>query len=167
MYLCVLCASENKKRLFPYEALSDWFYNRDILFTARYGLNCYFCFGMVLFSVRTWLGRLVTGLLRRRPGFDPRSVHLRFVVGKGAQWQVFTQLLWCFPVSIIPPCTIFIHLPPTLYNAFLIVVPFPRVSFIPPMHRTHLHLHAALTRSLVTFQKVGLFLSPSSRHAAR
>ena len=29
MYLCVLCVSENKQRLFPYTALTDWFYNRD------------------------------------------------------------------------------------------------------------------------------------------
>jgi len=54
--------------------------------------------------------------------------------------------------------------PPT-YNVFLILVPFPHVIFIPPMHRTQLHLHVALTRSFVNFQKV--FLSPSSRHAAR
>jgi len=47
VYLCVLYASESKQRLFPYEALTDWFYNRDSV-TARYGLNCYFCFGMVL-----------------------------------------------------------------------------------------------------------------------
>ena len=80
-----------KKRLFPYEALSDLFYNRDILFTARYGLNWYFCFGIVLFSVRTWLGLLVADLLCRRPVFDPRSVNLRFVADKGAQWQVFTN----------------------------------------------------------------------------
>jgi len=25
MYLCVLCGSENKQRLFPYTALTDWF----------------------------------------------------------------------------------------------------------------------------------------------
>jgi len=25
VYLCVLCGSENKRRLFPYAALSDWF----------------------------------------------------------------------------------------------------------------------------------------------
>jgi len=29
LYLCVLCGSENKQRLFPYTALTDWFYNRD------------------------------------------------------------------------------------------------------------------------------------------
>jgi hypothetical protein len=29
LYLCVLCGSENKQRLFPYTALMDWFYNWD------------------------------------------------------------------------------------------------------------------------------------------
>jgi hypothetical protein len=29
VYLCVLCGYENKQRLFPYSALTDWFYNRD------------------------------------------------------------------------------------------------------------------------------------------
>ena len=29
VYLCVLCGSENKQRLFPYSTLTDWFYNRD------------------------------------------------------------------------------------------------------------------------------------------
>ena len=30
VYLCVLCGSENKQPLFPYTALTDWFYNRDL-----------------------------------------------------------------------------------------------------------------------------------------
>ena len=32
MYLCVLCGSENKQRLFPYTALTGWFffYGRDL-----------------------------------------------------------------------------------------------------------------------------------------
>jgi len=25
VYLCVLCGSENKQRLFPYTTLTDWF----------------------------------------------------------------------------------------------------------------------------------------------
>jgi hypothetical protein len=29
VYLCVLCGSENKQRLFLYTALTDWFLNRD------------------------------------------------------------------------------------------------------------------------------------------
>jgi len=30
LYLCVVCGSENKQRLFPYAALTDWFYNRHL-----------------------------------------------------------------------------------------------------------------------------------------
>ena len=40
VYLCVLCGSENKQRLFPYTALTG-FYNRDGVFTARYGQGLY------------------------------------------------------------------------------------------------------------------------------
>jgi hypothetical protein len=29
VYLCVLCGSKSKQRLFHYTALTDWFYNRD------------------------------------------------------------------------------------------------------------------------------------------
>jgi hypothetical protein len=40
LYLCVLCGSQNKQRLFPYTALTDWFlYLRYSVFTARYGLD--------------------------------------------------------------------------------------------------------------------------------
>jgi len=33
VYLCVLCGSENKQRLFPYTALTDWF-----VYTAQWSL---------------------------------------------------------------------------------------------------------------------------------
>ena len=40
VYLCVLCGSQNKQRLFSYSALTVWFLKpRRSLFTARYGLN--------------------------------------------------------------------------------------------------------------------------------
>jgi len=29
VYLCVLCGSQNKQQLYPYTALTDWFYNQD------------------------------------------------------------------------------------------------------------------------------------------
>ena len=42
VYLCVLCGSENKQRLFPYTALTDWFLKpRRIVFTSLYGLDLY------------------------------------------------------------------------------------------------------------------------------
>ena len=44
MYLCVLCGSEKKQRLFPYIALTDWFLQpRRIVFTARHGQGLYIC----------------------------------------------------------------------------------------------------------------------------
>jgi hypothetical protein len=45
VWLCVLCDSENKQRLFPYTALTGWFFKRrGTVFTARYGLYlCVLC----------------------------------------------------------------------------------------------------------------------------
>jgi hypothetical protein len=49
-----------------------------------------------------WLRRLAAGLPPRRPGFDPGSVHVGFVVDKVALGQVFPQVLGFSPVSFIP-----------------------------------------------------------------
>jgi hypothetical protein len=46
-----------------------------------------------------WLRRLVAGLLLRRPGFDPGSVHVGFMVDKVALGQVFLRVVG-FPLSI-------------------------------------------------------------------
>jgi hypothetical protein len=46
-----------------------------------------------------WLRRLVAGLPLRRPGFDPGSVHVGFVVDKVALGQVFLRVVG-FPLSI-------------------------------------------------------------------
>jgi hypothetical protein len=50
-----------------------------------------------------WLTRLVAGLLPRRPGFDPGSVHVGFVVDKVALKQVFLRVHRFSPVNFIPP----------------------------------------------------------------
>jgi hypothetical protein len=50
-----------------------------------------------------WLRRLVTGLPFRKPGFDPGSVHVVFVVDKVALGQGFPRVLRFSPVSFIPP----------------------------------------------------------------
>jgi hypothetical protein len=50
-----------------------------------------------------WLRRLVAGLPPRRPGFDPGSVHVGFVVDKVALGQVFPRVLRFSPVDFIPP----------------------------------------------------------------
>jgi hypothetical protein len=47
------------------------------------------------------LGRLVVGLPQRRPGFETRSGHVGFVVGKAALGQSFLRELR-FPSPIIP-----------------------------------------------------------------
>jgi hypothetical protein len=47
-----------------------------------------------------WLRRLVAGLSPRRPGLDPRSVHVRFVVDKVALGQVFLRDVG-FPLPIL------------------------------------------------------------------
>jgi len=42
--LCVLCGSQNKQRLFPCTALTDWFvYNRDGVCLLR-GTDCIFIY---------------------------------------------------------------------------------------------------------------------------
>jgi hypothetical protein len=50
-----------------------------------------------------WLRRLDAGLPRRRPGFDPGSVHVGFVVDKVALGQVFPRVLRLSTVNFIPP----------------------------------------------------------------
>jgi hypothetical protein len=74
-----------------------------------------------VFSVRYELTsicqRSVAGLSRRKLSFDPRSVHVRFVVDEVALGQVSFRALR-----------------------------FSTVSEIPPMFHTHLYLNIAITR---------------------
>ena len=57
----------------------------------------------MLLTAVPWLRRLVAGLPPRKPGFDPGSVHVGFVVDKVALGQVLPLVLRFFPVSFIPP----------------------------------------------------------------
>jgi hypothetical protein len=50
-----------------------------------------------------WLRQLAAGLPPRRPGFDPGSVRVGFVVDKVALGQVFLRALRFSPVNFIPP----------------------------------------------------------------
>jgi hypothetical protein len=50
-----------------------------------------------------WLRRLVADLSPRRPGFDPGSVHVGFMVDKLALGQVHPRVLRFFPVNFILP----------------------------------------------------------------
>jgi hypothetical protein len=47
-----------------------------------------------------WLRRLAAGLPQRRPGFDPGSVYVGFVVNKVALGQVFSPESFGFPLLI-------------------------------------------------------------------
>jgi hypothetical protein len=38
---CVLYGTQNKQRLLPYTSSTEWFCNRDGVFTGRYALNPY------------------------------------------------------------------------------------------------------------------------------
>jgi hypothetical protein len=50
-----------------------------------------------------WLRELVAGLSSQRPGFNPGSVYVGFVVEKMALGQVFPLVLRFSPLSFIPP----------------------------------------------------------------
>ena len=75
-----------------------------VLRTAWYEVNL-----TIYFS--PWFRRLIAGLSPWKPGFDARSVHVRFVMALG---QVFLQVLWfsfpcqyhstSFPCSFSSPC---------------------------------------------------------------
>jgi hypothetical protein len=49
-----------------------------------------------------WLRQLAAGLPPLRPGFDPGSVYVGFVVDKVALGPVFPRVLRFSPVTIIP-----------------------------------------------------------------
>jgi hypothetical protein len=96
VYLCVLCGSENKQRLFRCTALTDWFLQpRRIMFTARYGL-----YGLT-FSV--------VGISPRGLVFNPRQVSVRFEVHKVALWQISLPV-FLFSLSSIIPSKLHTHL---------------------------------------------------------
>jgi len=56
-----------------------------------------------------WFRWLAASLLLRRTGFDPRSIHVRFVVDKVTLGQVILWILQFSLVIIIPPI-LHIHL---------------------------------------------------------
>ena len=56
-----------------------------------------------------WCRRLVAGILPWKPGFDPRSVQVRFVMGLVALEHVLLGVFFCFPLSVLfQQCCIFI-----------------------------------------------------------
>jgi hypothetical protein len=85
-----------------------------------------FCWGSLLTCAENyrilavpWLRQLVNSFLVWRPGFNPRPVHVGFVVDKVAMRQVFSPLLPIFPChyySTNAPQSFLIPLSPMLYN---------------------------------------------------
>jgi hypothetical protein len=72
-----------------------------------------------------WLRRLVAGLSPRRPGFDPGSVHVGFVVDKVALGQVFP------PCSSVFPCQFHSNCAPLLGKGQKIII---IVIFVTGLH---------------------------------
>jgi hypothetical protein len=72
---------------FPCVSLVDWCF---CVFWVSYEPNIYVYFRLNLaFKTVPWLEGLVAGLLSRGPSFDPKPVHVSFVVHKMAVGQVF------------------------------------------------------------------------------
>jgi hypothetical protein len=113
-HLCISVGSYRKQRLFPYTALTGWFLQpRRSVFTARYGLLLKL---VSEFAAVTWLKRPVSGLSSQNAGTDPRSVHVRYLVGKMELGQVFsssTSVFPCQPHSTNAPYS-------ALYNILLL-----------------------------------------------
>jgi hypothetical protein len=61
--------------------------------TIMWQMRCAGCITKAINTDVPWLGRLVAGLSPRRPGFDPGSVHVGFVVDKVALGLVFPRVL--------------------------------------------------------------------------
>jgi hypothetical protein len=60
-------------------------------------------FSMCVIKAVLWLRRFVAGLLPRRPGFDPGTVHVGFVVDSVALGQGFLRVLRFYPVNFMSP----------------------------------------------------------------
>ena len=71
-----------------------------------------------------WLNRTVDGLSPGKPLLNPRSINMEFAVNKvTGNFSSSNSGFPCQYHSTIAPHS-FIHLPPTLYNVFLLVLQF-------------------------------------------
>jgi len=69
--------------------------------------------------------------------FIPPLLHIHSFIYHPRCIMFFSQY-FSFPLSVsFHHCSIFIHLPPTLYNVFLPALQFSPVSIIPPLLHTH------------------------------
>jgi hypothetical protein len=86
----------------------NFVYSIDV--SCKYSYENYHCFHVNILEIIMirammavpWLRRLVTGIPPRRPGFDPGSVHVGFVVDKLALGQVFPPSTSVFPCQFHP-----------------------------------------------------------------
>ena len=92
--------------------------------------------GWSLYCAVCQVRRASCRLQSRKPGFDPRPIHVTFVVDTVALWKVSVPVFPCQYHSTNAPYTS-IHLPPTVYNVSLRALQFFPVSTIPPMLHTH------------------------------
>jgi len=82
--------------------LWHWFVMSEHLVGLLY--YCYCLVAVLLHkSAVQWLKWLIASLWVRRPWFDPRAVHVGFMVDKLARGQVSVQLVWLYAFSIFPP----------------------------------------------------------------
>jgi len=136
VYLCVLCGSENKQQLFPYTASTDCFvYLRRSVFTARYEFN--YCIKFMAVGRRPFTVE---------PGFDPRSVHMRFLLGKDTQGQIFFPEYFGFSLSVSFPPIIRTHL---TYTSLLLEGQTGEV-WEPSKKQCSLGNHGALDRKVLS-----------------
>jgi hypothetical protein len=70
-----------------------------------------------------WLGWLVANLLSQGPKFDPRPIHVTFLIDEVALRQGFLWVLQFFPISVsFHQHSIFIHISRTLHTIFACVI---------------------------------------------
>jgi hypothetical protein len=96
------------------------FCNRDGVFVARYGLNLFIQFRLIIvffFQTVPLFGRSVAVLSRQKPGFEPKTNHVKPVMDQVA-----------------------------LAHVSFLVLQFSLISIIPTTLHTHLQLHVALNR---------------------
>jgi len=126
-------------------------------------------------STLLWLRRLLPEISQRRHKFDPRLVHLKFMMHK-EHWEMFFSQHFSFPCQyhstnapyssiyhqrcimffsqhFSSPCQYhstnapysFIHLPPTLYNVFLPKLQFPLSV---SFHQCSILIHSSTTNTV-------------------
>jgi hypothetical protein len=102
VYLCVTHDSHNKNTIVSVHNIRRWVFLVDAQFVVcEVKLSPYVCLLSAVLQAVAWLKVLVAGLSSRRPGFDPLSVHVSYIVNE-VHWDRFSSSTWGF-LCIIPP----------------------------------------------------------------